>query len=202
MSPVRVNYWAEGPTDRAAARKLIEVVGGEPGDDYSGRRRALSGKDYLDDNLGRYNAAAQYAPWLVLRDADGECAKELATRLLANPAPKMRFRIVVPAIEAWLLADREAMAKFLGVDARRLPLAPEESADVKACVIELARRSSLRSVRAEMPPVPQSGRREGPGYATHLIDSTVARWQPTEGCTERRQSAPRDRKAESILACL
>ena len=58
---VEINYWAEGPTDRAAARKLIAIAGGSAGADYSRRRGAASGKDYLDANLGRFNLAARYA---------------------------------------------------------------------------------------------------------------------------------------------
>ena len=32
---VEINYWAEGPTDRAVARKLILQAGGQPGADYA-----------------------------------------------------------------------------------------------------------------------------------------------------------------------
>lgn len=179
MSPVSVNYWGEGPTDCAAARRLIKAVGGMPGGDYSGRRRASRGKEYLDANLHRFNKAAEYAPWLVLRDADRECAAELVVRLLNHPAPKMRFRIVVPAIEAWLMADRDAMANFLGVDIRHLPDCPERVRDVKAKLIGIARVSRNRSIKEDMLPVARSGRREGPGYATRMIEFIERFWDPT-----------------------
>lgn len=142
MSPVRVSYWAEGPTDRAAARKLIQVAGAEPGDDYSVRRGAASGKDFLDRRLRAYNAAAKWNPWLVLRDSDGECAKLLVARLLDEPAPLMRFRVVVPSIEAWLLADRDEFAQFAGVARGSMPEAPEHLKDAKATLIAIVRRSS------------------------------------------------------------
>jgi hypothetical protein len=196
MSPVRINYWAEGPTDRAVARKLIEAVGGEPGADYSRRRGATPGKAYLDANLLRYNAAARIGPWLVLRDADRECAKELVSRLLPRPAPHMRFRIVVPAIEAWLLADRDAIARFLGVDRRRIPCAPEQVTDVKGCMIEISRHSRSRAIRDDFLPAARSGRREGPGYATGLIEFVNTGWSPRRALS----SAPSLRRAVDRLA--
>ena len=113
---VEINYWGEGPTDRAAARKLIYVAGGAPGADYSKRRGASPGKGYLDTRLRAFNAAANHSPWLILRDGDGECPAELVQKLLFKPAKYMRLRVVVPSIEAWLLADRQSFAKFLSVD--------------------------------------------------------------------------------------
>lgn len=184
MSPVEFAYWAEGPTDRAVARKLIKLIGAVPGPDYSGRRRASPGRDYLDANVARFNAAAQQSPWLVLRDADGACAVELIARLLPKPSKLMSFRIVVPAIEAWLLADHDAMAKFLGVSAARIPPKPEEINDVKRFVVELARHSRLRAVREDFLPVERSGRVEGPGYAVGLIEFINTIWDPHRASTQ------------------
>ncbi len=178
MSPVRINYWAEGATDRAVARKLISHVGGEPGNDYSARRGASPGKDYLDRKIASFNAAAQFAPWLVLRDCDSECAAELAASLIVRPALNMRFRIVVHAVEAWLLADREAFAGKLAVAEGRLPRDPEAVNDVKGCVIELAQRSRSRHVREDLVPHAKSGRRVGPGYADFLIEFIDKTWHP------------------------
>lgn len=179
MSPVRINYWAEGPTDRAAARKLIRAVGAEPGDDYSVRRTASSGKDYPDARLRAFNAAAHWQPWLVLRDSDRDCAAELATRLLHAPAPHMRFRLVVPSIEAWLLADREQFARYIGVTIDAVPDTPEQQLDAKATVLELARRSTKRTVREAMLPNCRSGRREGRDYAASMIEFINSIWTPT-----------------------
>ncbi len=190
MSPARINYWAEGPTDRAVARRIIEVSGNEPGDDYSGRRRASPGKDYLDANLSRFNAAARYSPWLVLRDADGECAFELARRLLPVPSLRMRMRVVVPAVEAWFLADSVAFADFLGVRAGRLPDHPEHVRDVKDCIIGLVRISRFRALREDMLPVGRSGLAVGPSYATRLIDFAANCWEP-DRAAERAPSLRR-----------
>jgi hypothetical protein len=108
----------------------------------------------------------------------------------------MRFRVVVPAIEAWLLADRDAIAQFLGVDTRRIPGAPEQIADVKGCMIEICRHSRIRAIRDEFLPVPRSGRREGPGYATGLIEFINSSWLPNRALNH----APSLRRAVERLA--
>lgn len=175
---VEVNYWAEGPTDRAAARKLIQLAGGAPGADYSQRRGAAPGKDYLDSRLRAFNAAAKFAPWVVLRDGDGECAKELSSRLLCQPSPGMQLRIVVPTMEAWLVADREAFAAFLGLRANELPERPELHAGLKELLVRTARNSRRRDIRIDFAPTSGSGRQEGPGYAQQLIEFINSTWSP------------------------
>lgn len=177
MCPVSVNYWAEGPTDRAAARQLIRAAGAVPGYDYSVRSTSSPGKDFLDSKLGAFNAAARFQPWLVLRDSDSDCAASLAARL-KNPAPNMVFRIVVPSIEAWLMADRERFAAHLSIEVTRVPLDPDGLRDAKAEVLRLAKRSQRRQIRDGFAPKPLSGRREGAGYAGLLIEFIDSSWVP------------------------
>jgi hypothetical protein len=175
---VEVNYAGEGPTDRAVARKLILLAGARPGADYATRRGAAPGKDRLDRKLDAYNAAARHAPWLVLRDGDGECAVSLRAKLLPNPSCGMRLRIVVPTVEAWLIADRDALAAFLGIRAATLPTHPEQHADLKAALVQAAADSRNREIRSDFMPATRSGRREGPGYATQLMAFIESDWSP------------------------
>ncbi|MDX2288686.1 MAG: hypothetical protein NW217_07680 [Hyphomicrobiaceae bacterium] len=190
MSPVSVNYWAEGPTDRAAARKLIRVVGGEPGADYSIRSGASPGKDFLDARLRAFNEGAKWSPWLILRDTDGECAAQLVSRLLADQAPLMRFRLVVSSIEAWLMADRGRLATFLGVRETSMVDEPELLPNAKQALLDLIRTSSQRRMRDAMLPDPRSGRREGPDYASSLIEFINDEWDP-ESAARRAPSLGR-----------
>ena len=183
---VEVNYWAEGPTDREVARRLIEQAGGTPGADYARRRGASPGKDYLDKKLVAFNAGARYAPWLVMRDSDRECPVEVVTRLLRGPEKWMRFRLVVPMVEAWLIADREAFARFLGVAASDLPRKPELLDQPKTTVIRLAESSRKRDVRADLLPKSHSGRTEGSGYAARLKEFIHEDWCPVRAA----RSAP------------
>jgi hypothetical protein len=186
MSPVEINYWAEGPTDQAIARRLIRFAGGQPGADFSRRRGKVRGKDYLDGRIAAFNSGARNAPWLVLRDSDGACARDLIDRLLPKPARLMRFRIVVPSVEAWLMADAAGFSDYFRVPQKRVPGNPEALPDAKARLLHLARSSGSRVVRKGLLPHPKSGRREGPEYSTHLIEYIDSAWRPANA----RQNAP------------
>lgn len=178
MSSVSVAYWAEGPTDRAAARRLIAAVGAEPGPDYAQRRGAVSGKDYLDRRLSAFNAAARIYPWFVLRDSDGECPVDIAARLLPEPAPNMCFRIAVPTLESWLMADHAAFAQFFALRQSLVPDAPEVSRDPLGTMISLLRTAGRREVRQLTIPSQSSRRRVGVEYATYLIEFINDHWEP------------------------
>lgn len=82
----------EGDTDVPVVRSLLALVGRELGTVYG-----LRGKNFLDERLNAYNAAARYSPWLVLRDlnSDAACAPELLRVLLPRPANHMCFRIAI-----------------------------------------------------------------------------------------------------------
>jgi hypothetical protein len=93
----------------------------------------------------------------------------------------MCFRVVVREVEAWLLADRERLASFLGVPISRVPRDPESVDDPKGQMVALARRSLRRDIREDMVPRPQSRREVGPAYSSRLIefaDDVVDGWRP------------------------
>jgi hypothetical protein len=50
----------------------------------------------------------------------------------------------------------------------RVPENPETLPDAKAALVDLARRSRARNVRADMVPAPDSGRRVGSGYTARM----------------------------------
>lgn len=157
----------EGVTDEAIIRVVtlhedFEVV-------------AVYGKDGKDDlrrKLSAYNHAARYKPWIVLTDLDNDasCAPPLRMKLLPMPARKMCFRIAVPEVESWLLADRERLAAFLGVSIAKIPVKPESQPDPKQIIVQLARKSSRRAIQEDMVPREGSGRSTGPAYASRLIE--------------------------------
>ena len=153
-SPTRVLFWAEGPTDRAAAKALIVAVGAEPGPDYSKRHKSASGKDRLDDKLAAYNAAAEYEPFLVLRDLDkdADCAPTLVQKKLPARSKFICFRVVVRSIEAWLMADARAFAEWVQVNQMQVPVAPEELENPKDQLLALVRRSRSREVKSDLLP--------------------------------------------------
>jgi hypothetical protein len=87
----------------------------------------------------------------------------------------------VRAVEAWLLADRERLAHFLGIQLSHVPTNPEAVDDPKRTVIELAERSRRRGIREDMVPRPGSGRTQGPAYTSRMIEFAMderAGWRP------------------------
>jgi hypothetical protein len=157
----------EGLVDEAVVRRLIRHVGAEPGPIYG-----KNGKVYLRKQVKGYNEAARWTPWIVLVDLnhDADCAPPFQAEWLPSPAPKMCFRVTVRQVEAWLLADRERMARFLRVPLPRIPYSLETVDDPKRLMVDLARRSRRRDIREDMVPRPDSGRKVGPAYASRLIE--------------------------------
>ena len=164
----------EGIVDEAVVRKLIAHADATPGDVYGKK-----GKSFLRQKIAGYNNAAQRAPWLVLVDLDNEgCAPPLRNAWLPQPAPYLCFRVAVREVEAWLLADAERLAGFLGVARSRLPPDPERLADPKTTMVKLARASRRRDIREDMVPRPRSGRQVGPAYSSRLIEFASLHWRP------------------------
>ncbi len=172
---VFVSAAVEGLVDEAVARRLIEHV-----EAVCHRIYGKMGKSRLRQQLPGYNRAAARSPWLVLVDLDREadCAPPLRRAWLPAPAPKMCFRVAVREVEAWLMADHEALAGFLRVRAASLPRYPEAEPDPKRTLVDLARASQRRDIREDMVPRPGSGRAVGPAYSSRLIEFAQRRWRP------------------------
>jgi hypothetical protein len=161
--------------DEAVASKLILHVGAEPGPIHG-----KQGKPHLREHVRGYNNAARHAPWLILvdLDRDADCAPPIRQTWLGAPAPLLCFRIVVRAVESWLMADTDTLAEFLGVACSRIPHEPETLDHPKVAMVNLARASRRRAVREDMVPREGSGRPIGPAYSSRLIEFAAGHWRP------------------------
>lgn len=176
--PTFVSGAVEGIVDQAVFERLLQSVKGQAGNLF-----VTNGKTNLLNRLRGFNEASRHTPWLVLVDLDddADCAPPFRASHLANPAPQMTFRVAVRAIEAWLLADRERIARLLEVDERLVAKRPEELSDPKRAFVDLARRSGSRDVRRDFVPREGSGRKVGPLYASRVIEFVQDRrsgWRP------------------------
>ena len=178
-----VNILVEGRTDEPVAKRLINHVGLEVRTVY-GRK----GKPHLLERLSSYNKAAQYAPWFVIvdLDADTQCPSEAVGIWLPNPSRGMRFRIAVQAIEAWLMADRENMAKFLGVAPSRIQHDIDSDNTPKQTLINIARRSHKRNILEDLVPRQMSGAKVGPLYVARLTEFVENLWRPDVAANESK----------------
>lgn len=190
--PVIISAAVEGLVDEAVVRKLIRHAGGEPGTVY-GR----NGKAYLRQRIRGYNHAARRAPWIVLvdLDRDADCPPSLVEAWLPDPASGLCFRIAVRAVESWLMADPETLSPFLSVARSRIPRDPESSDYPKTALVNLARRSRRRDIRADLVPREGSGRLLGPAYTSRMIEYVETSWRP-EVAADRTESLKR------AIACL
>lgn len=177
----------EGITDKAVARRIIrhlgikcELVMIETG-----------GKTRLKKNIFAYNEAAKHFPWFVLTDLDSpdRCPVEYAKEWLPAPNPQMIFRVAVPQMEAWLLASRHAMAKYLQLSESLIPHQPESLDNPKQELIKLAARSKSRSIREDMS---RPDGRIGPAYSFRIIEFAEKYWDIDEAW----------RHSESLRRCI
>lgn len=175
----------EGETDAAVARAILSDLGQ--------RVRlviAKGGKTKLDPHVRGYAHASTRSPWLVLRDLDREvCAPSLVRRLLPNSTSRC-LRIAVRGVEAWLLADQERCARWLGVPPGRIPTDVENCANPKGLLFDLARQSKSGNVRVDI--VPTGTRSIGPGYVDQVRAFCAKGWRP-------RHAA---RRSDSLRRCL
>ncbi len=176
----------EGVVDEAVVRRLVPHAGATLRDVYGKK-----GKRLLRQRIASYNLAAQRAPWIVLVDLDNEeCAPPLRNAWLPQPARYLCFRVAVREVEAWLLADIERLAEFLGIARGRVPPQPETLNDPKGALVNLARTSRRRDVREDLVPRPDSGRQVGPAYSSRPTEFVTNDWRP-EVAAQRADSLRR-----------
>lgn len=171
----QVSLAVEGAPDEVVARRLCLLTGHQVCVCYG-----KGGKSLLDLRLPGYNAAAKHAPWFVLRDLDNDadCAPALKVSLLGRVSARMCFRIPVHSVESWLMADHEAMARYLAVKPARVPQDVEAIPNLKQTLVNLARVSRRKAIRDEMVPRRGAGSMVGRGYTAHLIEFAQVIWDP------------------------
>lgn len=138
----------------------------------------VRGVNKLRTALPRYiQQAIHVQPVLCIADTDGACPVTLCKHWLPQAAPpQFLLRLAVSESEAWAMADRSAFASAFGVSVASVPRDPENLADAKREVLQLAARSSKRRVRAEVPSL-QDATKPGTGYNDHLCNFVKQGWR-------------------------
>jgi len=169
------NIAVEGDLDEVVLKKVLTSLGIKIERIYG-----KEGKNKLRENVGRYNQAAHHGKWVILVDLnnDAECAPPFVLSWLQNRNRNLQLRVAVRAVEAWLLADRSEMARFLAIPENHVPLHPENEENPKMTLINLARRSKSKIIREEIVPREKSTARQGPAYTARLIEFAEKYWGP------------------------
>ena len=159
-----------------------------------------NGRSHVERKIRAYNHAAKAMPWLVVADLDRDaCAPALIHQWLGETPrhPNLLLRLAVREIDAWILADRAAVADLLSIPLSKVPHMPDELQEPKECLIGLARGSRSRHVREGIVPAAGSTARQGPGYNSLLGQFVRNRWQLRRA---RRHSQSLDRAAKALEA--
>jgi hypothetical protein len=167
----------EDPLSEAVARKVFATVAPRPISLCIG----LKGKSYLEKKAENLNKAAKGSPVFLLTDLDDlrSCPADLIRSWLKGPRnPSLFFRVAVVAVESWLMADREAFAKFLSIPETRIPFDTDALPRPKDFLVSLARLSSSSRLREDLVPAPGATSKVGPGYNLQLTSFVARIWNP------------------------
>lgn len=160
------------------------------------------GFGYLKANLDKFRAMARRHPVLLLTDLDRRtCAPGLITDWTGGKLlpPHLLFRVVVREVEAWLMADAEALRGFLSLKSGRIPNRPEERLDPKSDLIQICQMVKPRSFREELVPEKGSTAKVGVGYNLHMVRFVRDHWNPARAA-ENAPSLARARRRLAELA--
>lgn len=76
------------------------------------------------------------------------------------------------------MADRKALARHLSIPEGKIPAKPEEVANPKQTIVNLARQSRSSEIQDNLVPSGGSGRSVGTGYTAAMIEFVQDKWCP------------------------
>lgn len=169
-----INTLVEGLLDADVAARIIVTAGHTCGASYGKK-----GAGYIKNKIGSFNASAKASYYLALvdfMDTHHNCPPDVVATWVPNRHPKMLFRVVVREMESWLLADRNGLASYLSVKISNVPDNPEQVLDPKRAIVNLARDSSSRLVRASLVPDNGSTAQVGKLYTSEMQKFVNNKW--------------------------
>ena len=169
----------EGQLEVPVAQKVFDVLGIEHEET---RFVPKGGGNAFWRDAVKYNKAARYAgPVLGIADLEqSPCPGGLIVQYLPHGRhPSFVLRIAVHMLEAWLLADRQAISSFLRVPVARIPNDPDNLPHAKRCLVNLARQSRKRQIVEDIVPSQGSEGVVGRGYTPRMTNFIRTAWRPT-----------------------
>lgn len=183
----------EDALSEAMALRLVAEVASPDGITHTLRK---GGFGYLRSRMSSWRAMAEHQIMLVLTDLDQAACPVALRDAWAGPQPlpeHLLLRIAVREVEAWALADHEAIRALIGPKAGPLPPQPDSLPDPKQALLQLTRRAP-RAIREDILRIEEGGRLlQGLGYNARLIDWTRTQWSP-QRAAERSPSLARTRR--------
>ncbi len=137
------------------------------------------GNGYLRSKINSFNKAAKGVPFYVLTDQDthNNCPPSIIRDWFNHdPHSNLIFRVAVMEVEAWIMADREAFARYLNIPVNKIPHEVDSIADPKQFLVNLARRSRNTNIRKDLAPQSGSTATVGPDYNSKLSSFIIEEW--------------------------
>ncbi len=122
---------------------------------------------------------------LVITDLDTTpCPPDLLREWAGLPKPRplalpkrLIFRVAIREIESWIMADRDAFARFMGIPKANFAPLPEQLSDPKQHLLNVLRSKGRKKWHKEMlPKGPLAA--IGPRYNEKLCEFVVDEWEP------------------------
>jgi len=176
-NPIPLNLVFEDALTESLALKILRTIPTEYATQTIYNR---GGNGYLRRTINGFNNGAKGTPYLVGTDLDEyACPSALINDWLRHPKHhNLLVRVAVREAEAWVLADGDAFAEFIGVAASRVPVDVEALPDPKAALIGLVRSSRRKQLRDDICPPAHSTSRIGPNYNARLGGFVSGTWNP------------------------
>lgn len=188
---------AEDPLGSALADRLVTNTG----ELSISTPMVLGGAGQIKKKLPELTRLAYSIPVLILTDLDRiECAPQMRDKWLKGHEPsELLFRIAVRESESWLLADQEALAKFMSIPITKLTGNPDSLPDPKQFLLNLVKRHANKSMQTALLPEKNSKAKVGLAYNSKLIEFVQEHWCP-ERAARRSDSLARAKQRIKELA--
>ena len=168
----------EGLLEIPVAKKVLTTLGI---DQDQTRFYPKGGKDAFWRDAQKYNRAALHVgPILGIADLEQQpCVPGLIEKYIPRSREQnFVLRVAERMLESWLLADREALARYLYVPVGRVPADPDSLPNPKLELVNLARQSRRRRIFEDL--VPKQGGQGvvGRGYTPVMTAFIDDFWRP------------------------
>jgi hypothetical protein len=166
--------------DRLSDAVASKIVFAALGTDVHVRSIVKNGNGNLRKGLHSLVEASKTYPVVMLTDLDHlACAPMLVANWTNGKVlpDRLKLRVAVREVEAWLLADRKGMSEFLKTSIAKISSRPEQIADPKRYLLQLA-KSGPRKIKEDLLPSRGSIAIQGFGYNECLCKFVANDWSP------------------------
>ena len=187
MDDVYLLSFVEDEPTQHVVRRIVDYLAGKVPRKVvlmDGYPFVVGGYGQLKVKAKKWAEAAEHGSWmLVVTDMDTDKGltpndlgeKWLGVDCLGMLPPKFIFRIAVREIESWIMADREAFAKYLHVSEDNVTTTPDELSDPKLELFRIIREKckALRFKRM----LPTKNQHVGIDYNVRMCEFVDKFWR-------------------------